>query len=721
VIDPGLWSIQRTIGQAGVSVKNRWSDRRAREFVSRYGRKWGKDLSLRTYSSRLIGADEDLVLHGGGNSSVKGRYRNILGEAVPAIFVKASGFDLARIEPEGHPAVDLDYLRRLRRLPECSDEEMAEELRSHLLDSRAPMPSIETLLHAFLPPKFIDHTHADSILALTNRPGGEQAVREALGDEVIYVGYVRPGFPVAKAAAEAFEENPDCSGIVLARHGLVTWGETARESYDATIELVRRAERYLARRRFVIPAGRGRSTVASAEKRFRTVAPVLRGVLALPTGNEDWPYERFILAPIRSAWLMRFLDSARGKRIALSPPLTSDHLIRIKPFPLWIDKPRYDDPRKLRQQLSRAIGRYAERYQAYFQRHAYELEPGAKPFDPRPRVIFMPGLGVVCTGRDATEARIAGDITVHTLRVKMKIAAFGRYGGLSEAELFDMEYMKLQREKLGRMQGLPLCGCVALVTGAAGAIGSAICEELLKHGCHVAVTDLDMKAVDSLVKELAVNHADRVIGVGLDVTDPGSVSRAFGKVIATWGGIDLVVANAGLAHASPLAEMDIAAFRKLERVNTEGVLNTISEAARLFKMQRTAGDIILVSTKNVFSPGAGFGAYSSTKAAAHQLARIASLELAEIGVRVNAVSPDAVFRHGTRSSGLWAEVGPDRMKARGLDQEGLEDYYRNRNLLKARVTATHVARAVLFFATHQTPTTGATIPVDGGLPDATPR
>jgi NAD(P)-dependent dehydrogenase (short-subunit alcohol dehydrogenase family) len=266
-----------------------------------------------------------------------------------------------------------------------------------------------------------------------------------------------------------------------------------------------------------------------------------------------------------------------------------------------------------------------------------------------------------------------------------------------------------------------LTGRTALVTGAAGAIGYGICRGLLERGCHVAITDLPGERFDKFVAEFQETDAERVIGVPLDVTDAKSVANAFAEISANWGGVDVVVVNAGLALACPLVEIDLEAFRRLERVNVEGTLLVLAEAGRHFARQNTGGDVILISTKNVFAPGAGFGAYSATKAAAHQLARIASLEFAPLQVRVNMVAPDAVFSGGHHQSGLWAEVGPGRMKARGLDEKGLEDYYRNRNLLKARVTAEHVANAVLFFATRQTPTTGACLPVDGGLPEATPR
>lgn len=267
----------------------------------------------------------------------------------------------------------------------------------------------------------------------------------------------------------------------------------------------------------------------------------------------------------------------------------------------------------------------------------------------------------------------------------------------------------------------PLANKVAVVTGAAGAIGAGICKLLLKKGCRVVATDVVADRLNELVKELSGTAPGRVAGVAMDVTDRGSVADGFAQAVRVWGGIDIAVVNAGIAMVAPLMEMDLEAFRRLEKVNVEGTLLTLAEAGRCLVRQGTGGDIVLISTKNVFAPGAHFGAYSATKAASHQLARIASLEFAPFDIRVNMVAPDAVFSEGTRKSGLWAEVGPSRMKARGLDEKGLEEYYRSRNLLKARVTATHVANAVLFLATRQTPTTGATIPVDGGLPDATPR
>jgi len=700
-------------------MQSRWSDDDARRFADEHRARWGEDLALRTYTSRLLGAEPALVLHGGGNTSVKGTVANAFGDEVPAIFVKASGRDMASIEPDGHPAVDLEYLLKLRALADLTDEAMTNELRTHLFDHRSPTPSLETLVHAFIPKKYVDHTHADAVLALTNQVGAANLVREALGENVIVVDSIAPGFLLAKAAAAAFEARPDGRGMVWMRHGIVTWGDTAREAYEAMIELVSRAEAFLKEKasrtlRVDVP-----TPIDTAVGRVARVAPIVRGLLTR-RGDDAAPRRPVIVLPLVSAEALVFVDSKEGRALALTPPLTSDHLIRTRALPLWLGDADYDDPAKLRVQIATAVREYEEQYHAYVARHRSSVPDMPDAYDPSPRVLLMPGLGALAVGADAEAAAIARDIAEHTIAVKTAVAAMGGYLGLPERDLFKMEFRGFQQAKLRDVRA-PLGGHVALVTGAAGAIGAGVCQKLLENGCHVAVTDLAGERLDRMTADLGARFGPRVAGVPLDVTDPTSVAEAFATVARTWGGIDLVVVNAGIGLVSSLAEMALEAFQKLERVNVDGTLTVLAEAGRHFAHQGSGGDIVLVSTKNVFAPGARFGAYSATKAAAHQLARIASLELADLDVRVNMVSPDAVFSHGAVKSGLWAEVGPDRMKARGLDEKGLEEYYRTRNLLKARVTAEHVANAVLFFATRQTPTTGATIPVDGGLPDATPR
>jgi rhamnose utilization protein RhaD (predicted bifunctional aldolase and dehydrogenase)/NAD(P)-dependent dehydrogenase (short-subunit alcohol dehydrogenase family) len=700
-------------------MENRWSDDKAAQYVEKYGNRWGNDLALGLYLASLIGAEDKLVLHGGGNSSVKTFYTNILGERLHAIYVKASGYNMALAEPNGYTGLDLDYLQKLRVLSELSDEAMVNEFRTHVLDARSATPSIETLLHVFIDSKFVDHTHPDAILALTNQQDGEKHVKAALGKGIAILEYSPPGFKLAKAIAECLEENPNAKAMVLMRHGLLTWGETARESYEITINFVDRAERYLERHSRQVLSSRISTPISTAENRFAAVAPVIRGLLANRTGDPDRPWARVVLRPLITKDILNLVDSDRGREIALTPPLTSDHLIRTKALYLWIENPVLDDSSRFREQFSAAVREYAAAYDAYLDRYAGFMPSGVERMDSLPRVILVPGLGAVCAGHDIDAAEIIRDIATHTLATKIQIADMGTYCGMTEPELFEMEYRTLQHTKLQKNQSRPLARQVALITGAAGAIGSGIAQELLDQGCHVAVSDLPGDALNKLVEEL--RSGPRVMGVPLDVTDPASVAEGFRAVIRAWGGIDLVILNAGAAHVSALTEMSLESFRKLQKINIEGNLLMLAESARLFKLQGTGGDIIMVSTKNVFAPGARFGAYSATKAAGHQLARIASQEFADMDVRVNMVAPDAVFSHGSRRSGLWTEIGPERMAARGLSPEGLEEYYRNRNLLKARITAQHVAKAVLYFATRQSPTTGATIPVDGGLPDATPR
>ncbi len=701
-------------------MKSLWSDQVAAGLVSQYQEVWGEELALRTYSARLIGADPSLVLHGGGNTSVKIRVKDIFGEPREAIFVKASGYDLASIEPDGHSGLELAALQRLESLPELSDEEMVRQVRARLLDYRSANPSIEALAHAFIPETFLDHSHADAILALGNRVDGRSMVEEALGSKYLVLDYVEPGFELAKATAEAYRRTPDSRGIVWLRHGVVTWGRTARESYERMIEAVDRAERFLDSKSgasvSVTP-----TELDAAWDRFRRLAPVIRGRLARPTGNPDRPIRPAVLLPLIEESVLSAIGSEGFREAALTPAVTSDHLIRTKAYPLWIDSPAFEDPDRFRSQVNEQVSRYEDEYRAYAGKVALDSGVPLESFDPSPRVLLVPGMGAVCAGPNLREAQICRDITRQSIQIKARIKATGgTYEGLEAKQLLDMEFRGLQLAKI-KGDGSAMGSNVALVTGAAGAIGAGICERLLEEGCQVAATDISEERLEALVADLRCRFGDRVVGIRMDVTDPASVAEAFGEAAGTWGGVDFVIPNAGMAMVSSLAEMELERFRLLERVNTEGTLTVLAEAARFFPRQGIGGDIVLVSTKNVFAPGARFGAYSATKAAAHQLARIASLELASEGVRVNMVSPDAIFGEGQFKSGLWAEVGPDRMRARGLDENALQEYYRERNLLKIKVTARHVANAVVFFLLRETPTTGATIPIDGGLPDSTPR
>ncbi len=515
-------------------MKNRWSDEYADQFLTQYAARWGADLAVRTYTTRLLGSESALVLHGGGNTSLKGTYRNVFGQDIPTLFMKASGFNLGTIEPEGHTPMDLEYLRRMCAIPTLSDDAMAGEFLTHRLVPNAASPSIETLSHAYIPAKYIDHTHADAVLVLTNQPEGDKLIREALGEGVALVDYIKPGFKLAKAVMAAYDANPGCHALVWLQHGIMTWGETAREAYSAMIDLVTRAEEFAARRAskplvVVMP-----TSLAEAQNRLAAVAPVVRGLLAQPSGNADRPYRRMILQPVVTQEILDFLGSDRGKELALTPTLTSDHLVRTKALPLWIESPDYNDLAKLREQLVKGITAFGQDYQAYLARNAALMPPGMKPFDSLPRIVLLPGLGALCAGKDAHAARIAHDITVQTLAAKARIAAMGTYRGLAEDHLFEVEYFTLQHAKL-KTDEPPLGREVAIVTGAAGAIGSAIADGLLANGCHVALTDLAGSALENLGEELKKEYGERVMTTPLDVTDPASVSQGFDAVIKTVG------------------------------------------------------------------------------------------------------------------------------------------------------------------------------------------
>jgi rhamnulose-1-phosphate aldolase/alcohol dehydrogenase len=705
-------------------MQSRWSDDDARAFRERYAA-WGDDLALRVYTSRLIGRDPDLVMHGGGNTSVKIVKQNIIGEPVEAICVKGSGWDLDSIEPAGLPAMQLAPLRALRRLESLSDEEMVNQQRINLFDASSPNPSVETLLHAFLPHKFVDHTHADAILALTNQPDGAKVVREALGDRVAIVPYVMPGFQLAKLAAEVFERDPRVDAMVLLKHGFFTFADDARASYESHVAYVDRAERHLAER----VHGRvqvGRPAAAGAVERARElaarVAPTLRGLLAAETGSPDQPWRRTILEHRATDEILGLLDDPSCTRLASRGPLTPDHVIRTKSTHLFLPDLALDDPEKLRLQLDGEVRDFRERYDAYFAAQVAAKGVKRTKLDPDPRVVLIPGVGLFGAGKSRKDAAIAADIAEHTLRTKALAEAFGSYEALPEHDLFDMEYWSLEQAKLGKEAEKPLARQVALVTGAAGAIGVGVCLELVRAGAHVVLTDLDEEALERALERVAqAGGTSTCAAVRMDVTDEASVRAGFAYACRTFGGVDVVVPNAGIAHVSPLVATEARQFARVVDVNLGGYFLTMREAARVMRAQGTGGNIVVNASKNVFGPGADFGAYSASKAAGHQLGKVAAIELAPLGIRVNMINADAVFAEGDTASGLWREIGADRARSKGIAPDALEEHYRERNLLHARITGAHVGRAVVFFASNATPTTGATLPVDGGVAAAFPR
>ncbi|MEN8257272.1 MAG: bifunctional aldolase/short-chain dehydrogenase [Thermodesulfobacteriota bacterium] len=696
-------------------MENRYNPKEAQDFIDRYP-DFPPEMGLRVYTSRLIGQEEDLVLHGGGNTSAKARMANILGEEQQVIFVKGSGWDLGDMEPAGLPGLQLAPLCKLRALDALTDEEMVNQFRTNLVDASSPNPSIETLVHAFLPHTFIDHTHADAIVTLTNQANAEELLKSALGDKVGILPFIMPGFPLAKAVIDLYESQPDMECLILRNHGIFTFADDAQTSYERMIAYVTRAENFIAEKIKENPL-----PICISEESPDTdiIMPLLRGALS---HKESSGFKRSFHLHIRSnREILCAVNRLERKELYGGGVLTPDHVIRTKNYPLFLDFTEMATPEEMAGHINGAISTYVSAYQAYFSKQVEDKKVERTQLDPMPRVILIKGLGLVTVGKSLKEAKICADISEHTLRAKTASASIGNYEELNPSSIFDMEYWSLEQAKLGKNTPQPLEGKIAIVTGGGGAIAVGISRKLLEAGARVFLSDIDGERLQVVHQSLAAQFGAMVRPLAMDVSNPQSVAQGYSKIVLEAGGLDIVVPNAGIAHVANLEDLDSATFQKVLDVNLCGVFEVIKAAIAIFRRQATGGNIIINSSKNVFAPGASFGAYSASKAGAHQVGKIAALELAELGVRVNMINADAIFDEGRVSSGLWDVVGPDRMKSRNLDPQGLKEYYRQRNLLKTEVLADHVGNGVVFFASNQTPTTGATLPIDGGIMAAFPR
>ncbi len=702
-------------------MRNLFSEKEGQGFIAEYPT-ISPELALRVYTSRLIGKDPNLVLHGGGNTSVKLEMTNIVGEEREVLYVKGSGRDLGFIEPSAFVGLELAPLRKLRRLSQLADDEMENQLQIHKVAFSSPDPSVEALLHAFLPARYVDQTHADPILVLTNQPDRDKLLEEALGEKAGILPYLTPGMPLAQGVSERYERNPWIEAIVVAHHGIFTFGPDAKTSYERMIEYVSRAEAFIEERtgRKIFgaprPAFSSAGDLASAVARFNQV---LRGVCSFR--RSDGRLRRFFVEARNAQELIEASLGPGAGELCRSGVLTPDHVTRTKNLWAYVEGIPEEDS-ILRQRVKEAVDSYREDYDRYFADHAQSRKFKPEKLDSFPRIFLVAGAGIFALGYTRTAARVAADIAEHTLRAKLKAKAIGTYAPIAASHIFDMEYWPLQQKKVRGPSSLPLEGQAAVVTGSGGAIGLGVADRLLAAGAAVAISDIDSNHLEKVQVILTRKYdATLVEKIIFDVTDYGAVEKAFEEIARRLGGIDLLVPNAGLAHVAKVEDLEPEKFDRVIAVNLKGTFNVIKASAPIFRRQGTGGNIVVISSKNVFDPGAAFGAYSASNAGAHQISKIAALELAEYGVRVNLVNPDAVFGDEEVPSGLWELVGPARMKSRGLDPKGLQEYYRQRNLLKARVTAQHVGNAVVFFASEGTPTTGATLPVDGGIPAAFPR
>jgi rhamnose utilization protein RhaD (predicted bifunctional aldolase and dehydrogenase)/NAD(P)-dependent dehydrogenase (short-subunit alcohol dehydrogenase family) len=678
-------------------MKSAWVERDAETMVAD-GAKSGidRELALRIYTARLLGRERKLVLHGGGNVSLKTHARDLLGQKVEVLRVKASGADMAAIGPPGLPAVRLEPLRRLRAREAVSDQELVSIERASLIDPAAPNPSVEIMLHAFLPHRYVDHTHATAVLSVVDQPDCAARSAEVFKGRLAFVPYLMPGFGLARKAAEVFEGAPSSQGLILGKHGIVTFGDSAREAYERMIEMVSIAEEFIARHRtraFFTAAPRERPTVAE-------IAPIVRGVCSEKDAEVAGAWRRLVVEFRGGDRVLRFMESNDLERLSRSGVLTPDHTVRTKNWPLVVPPPRADARAEFALEARKSADQFIDRYRRYFARQNARAGGGKRPLDPLPRVVLVPTLGLFGLGRCKRDAIIAADIAEAWIEGVGDAELIGRFESITEAEMFDCEYWPLEQAKLGAGKEGPLAGQIALVTGAAGAIGAATARAFAAAGAEVALLDLDLAAARTTAQAIGPT----ALPVRCDVTDAASVRAAFDHVAETFGGVDIVVANAGGAWQGRIGEVDEEILRKSFELNFYGQQRTAQAAVKIMLAQGTGGCLLFNVSKQAVNPGPDFGPYGVAKAALLALMRQYAVDYGGDGIRANAVNADRI-----RSGLLTEEMIAARAKARGLSARE----YMSGNLLGREVTADDVAQAFL----HQAlalKTTAAVATVDGG-------
>ncbi len=636
------------------------------------------DLDLRVYTSRLLGRDKTLVLHGGGNTSVKVKQKNLFGEDESVLYIKGSGSDLETIEAAGFAPVQLDHLRRLAQLDALADTQLMNELTTHLLQSSAPAPSVETILHACLPYKFVDHTHADAVLAVTDTAEGERRIREIYGDAVVILPYVMPGFDLARLCAREFPRLAGAGtiGMVLLNHGIFSFGESARRSYERMIDLVSRAEDYLkAQKAWDIP----QHAINPAQIDILQQAQLRRSLSATAGAP-------MIVTTHADAQALAFAQCEEVRALSQQGPITPDHIIRTKRIPM----------------LGADVDGYARDYQAYFNEHAPHAKQAKTMLDAAPRVVLDARFGMAAAGRTAKDAAIVAELYRHGMQVMQRAQALGGYCALLQRDLFEVEYWDLEQAKL-RNDGVPpaFTGEVALVTGAASGIGKACAEVLLAHGAAVVGLDIN-PAIEKLYER------SDFLGVRCDLTDEAAITRALERAVLAYGGLDMLILNAGIFAATrKISELASDEWRRVMAINLDANLCLLRACHPLLKLAPKGGRVVVIGSKNVPAPGPGAAAYSASKAALNQLARVAALEWGADGIRINSLHPNAVF-----DTGIWTDdVLAQRARHYGLTVE----QYKTNNVLKTEVRSRDVAElAAAMCGPLFAKTTGAQVPVDGG-------
>jgi rhamnose utilization protein RhaD (predicted bifunctional aldolase and dehydrogenase)/NAD(P)-dependent dehydrogenase (short-subunit alcohol dehydrogenase family) len=687
--------------------QNRWNDDEARVWEDKGGNDPAdRTLGLRVYSSRLIGSDPDLVMHGGGNTSVKVRRRDMFGVEEDVLHVKGSGWDLDALLAPGLPGVRMDRLNALRALDRLSDEDMVNSQRGALLDSGAPNPSVETLLHAYLPHTFVDHTHATAFLALGNLPDAEKIILDLFEGRLAVVPYIMPGFGLAKVAAEVFDAQPDCDGIVLLKHGHFTFGATAKESYDKVIAHTNKVEDWLATRangrRFGSTVGRVRTAPDPA--RAEAALPALRGAVAKVRGAHHKGAPKTVVTDLRtSPQIAEFLRRNDLEVLSRRGTASPDHVIRTKGQMLVLDRATIDAGAEA---IAAKVNAFADDYRAWFAAQNARVGGTKILLEPHPCVAWVDGVGIVGIGKDAAAASAAADIAEQTIEVMTLGEAAGGFHPIGPDDVFDVEYWSLEQAKLAKATDKPFTGQIVAVTGGAGAIGLAIAKAFAKEGAAVAIIDRDGEAAKT-----AAAGIPNALPVTADLAAAGAAEAAVAEVVRRFGGLDILVSNAGYAPAGNILTMPEADIRASFEVNFFAHLAMARAAAAVFAKQGTGGQMLFNVSKQAVNPGKGFGAYGLPKAATFFLVRQLALELGAQGIRVNGVNADRI-----RSGLLTDDFIDTRAAARGITR----DAYMAGNLLGAEVEARHVADAFVALARMER-TSAHIVTVDGGNIEAALR
>ncbi len=685
-------------------MKSLWSDKEAAEYVARYAEKGvAEDMALRVYTTRLLGGDPNMVLHGGGNTSVKTVMKDTIGDPVDVICVKGSGWDMGDIEPPGLPAMKLHELRRLRKLDKLSDEEMVNFQRINLLDAAAPNPSVETLLHAFLPHKFVDHSHSSAVVSITDQPDGDALSREVFGENMAYVPYHIPGFTLSKWVADAYEKNPKVQGIILLRHGIFTFGNDARSAYELMLEMVTRAEDKISR---------GAKTIRQVAlpkhlARLEDIAPILRGAVALENDQGTGRAKRQVLDFRTSPAILNYVNGAELLRYSQIGVATPDHTIRTKDWPVVLPAPEAGKLDIWAEDARAAVESFVAKYKDYFARNNPKYGGNKKMLDPYPRVALVPGLGLFGMGANAKDAAISADIAENTVDVITAAESISSFQSISEADMFEIEYWSLEQAKLGKSVEKPLARQVAVVTGGGSGIGAATARAFAKAGAEVAILDRDLMAAQKVAHGIGF-HA---LPVECDVTKPESVTEAMEEVVRTFGGLDIVVSNAGAAWQGRIGHVEDETLRQSFELNFFAHQTVAQAAVKIMVAQGTGGCLLFNTSKQAVNPGKDFGPYGLPKAATMFLVKQYALDHGKEGIRANAVNADRI-RTGLLTDDMIAE----RAKKRGLTEAD----YMGGNLLGREVTAEDVADAFVFLAQAQK-TTAAVVTVDGGNIEASLR